>query len=53
MANIVIRLTEELDRNFWTNVGDEVKRIKSLMRPLLSNWLMESVDGKAMRCRGL
>ncbi|RYP47524.1 hypothetical protein DL768_006435 [Monosporascus sp. mg162] len=35
--------TEELDRNFWAQIGSEVKSIKSFMRPLLSNWLVESV----------
>lgn len=34
--------TEELDRNFWAQIGSEVKSIKSFMRPLLSNWLVES-----------
>ncbi|RYP65361.1 hypothetical protein DL771_008351 [Monosporascus sp. 5C6A] len=38
--------TEELDRNFWAQIGSEVKGIKSFMQPLLSNWLVESVHGK-------
>ncbi|KAJ2972174.1 hypothetical protein NUW58_g9238 [Xylaria curta] len=37
--------TEELNRDFWGNVGNEVKSIKSFMRPILNNWLLESVEG--------
>ncbi|KAI1415660.1 nuclear pore protein 84/107 [Hypoxylon sp. FL1857] len=36
--------TEQVGREFWSNVGREVKRIKSFMRPILNNWLMESVE---------
>lgn len=46
---MIISPTEELDRNFWAEVGAEVKRTKSLVRPMLSNWLTESVYGKEFR----
>ncbi|KAI1817903.1 nuclear pore protein 84/107 [Poronia punctata] len=36
--------TEELGRDFWSHVGNEVKCIKSCMRPLLTDWLLESVE---------
>ncbi|KAI0424175.1 nuclear pore protein 84/107 [Xylaria sp. FL1042] len=36
--------TEELGREFWTHVGNEVKYIKSYMRPILNNWLLESLQ---------
>ncbi|KAI0444053.1 nuclear pore protein 84/107 [Xylaria telfairii] len=37
--------TEELGRDFWSHVGNEVKSIKSFIRPILNNWLMESLEG--------
>ncbi|KAI0421242.1 nuclear pore protein 84/107 [Xylaria grammica] len=36
--------TEEVGRDFWSNVGIEVKCIKSHMRPILNNWLLESLQ---------
>ncbi|KAI1107666.1 nuclear pore protein 84/107 [Jackrogersella minutella] len=36
--------TEKLGRDFWSNIGHEVKVIKSFMRPILNNWLMESIE---------
>ncbi|KAI0387309.1 nuclear pore protein 84/107 [Hypomontagnella monticulosa] len=36
--------TEQVGRDFWTNVGTELKRVKSYMRPILNNWLMESIE---------
>ncbi|OTA81692.1 hypothetical protein M434DRAFT_401279 [Hypoxylon sp. CO27-5] len=36
--------TEQVGREFWSNVGREVRRIKSFMRPILNNWLMESIE---------
>ncbi|KAH8156435.1 hypothetical protein CIB48_g11815 [Xylaria polymorpha] len=36
---------EELGRDFWSHVGNEVKSIKSFIRPILNNWLMESLEG--------
>ncbi|KAI1325254.1 nuclear pore protein 84/107 [Xylariaceae sp. FL0255] len=36
--------TEEVSRDFWNHVGNEVKLIKSFMQPLLSNWLLESAQ---------
>ncbi|KAI0828388.1 nuclear pore protein 84/107 [Hypoxylon sp. FL0890] len=36
--------TEQVGRDFWSNVGREVKRIKSFMQPILNNWLMESIE---------
>ncbi|KAI1482493.1 hypothetical protein K445DRAFT_313364 [Daldinia sp. EC12] len=35
---------EKVGRDFWSNVGHEVKNIKSFMRPILNNWLMETVE---------
>ncbi|GAP93489.2 putative nuclear pore complex protein nup107 protein [Rosellinia necatrix] len=37
--------TEDLGRDFWSHVGNEVRCIKSYMRPMLNNWLLESVQG--------
>ncbi|KAI1121578.1 nuclear pore protein 84/107 [Nemania abortiva] len=37
--------TEELGRDFWGLVGNEVKSIKSFMGPILNNWLLESMQG--------
>ncbi|KAI8629091.1 nuclear pore protein 84/107 [Xylariaceae sp. FL1651] len=36
--------TEELGRDFWSHVGNEVKRVKSFMGPILNNWLLESFE---------
>ncbi|KAI1421608.1 nuclear pore protein 84/107 [Xylaria sp. FL1777] len=36
--------TEELGRDFWGHVGNEVRNIKSYMRPILNNWLLESLQ---------
>ncbi|KAI1076732.1 nuclear pore protein 84/107 [Whalleya microplaca] len=36
--------TEKMNKEFWSNIGYEVKHIKSFVRPLLHNWLMESVE---------
>ncbi|TGJ83109.1 hypothetical protein E0Z10_g5664 [Xylaria hypoxylon] len=36
--------TEEVVRDFWSHVGNEVKSIKSFMRPILNNWLLESLQ---------
>ncbi|KAI0197719.1 nuclear pore protein 84/107 [Astrocystis sublimbata] len=36
--------TEEVGRDFWGNVGNEIKKIKSFMQPILNNWLLESVQ---------
>lgn len=36
--------TEELGRDFWSHAGNEVKCIKSYMRPILNNWLLESLQ---------
>ncbi|KAI1345373.1 nuclear pore protein 84/107 [Xylaria sp. FL0043] len=36
--------TEELGREFWSHVGNEVKYIKSYMRPILNNWLLETLQ---------
>lgn len=38
---------EKVGREFWTNIGREVKAIKGYMRPILNNWLMESIEGKS------
>ncbi|KAI1824244.1 nuclear pore protein 84/107 [Xylaria intraflava] len=35
--------TEDVGRDFWTHVGNEVKSIKSFMDPILNNWLLESL----------
>lgn len=35
---------EKVSRDFWSNVGREVKNIKSFMRHILNNWLMESIE---------
>ena len=43
---MTISPTEELNREFWTSIGGEVKRLKSFMQPLLYNWLLETVDGE-------
>lgn len=37
--------TEELGRDFWSHVGNEIKSIKSFMGPILNNWLLESLEG--------
>ncbi|KAI1297601.1 nuclear pore protein 84/107 [Xylaria venustula] len=36
--------TEDVGREFWNHVGNEVKCIKSYMRPILNNWLLESLQ---------
>ncbi|KAI0388815.1 nuclear pore protein 84/107, partial [Xylariaceae sp. FL0594] len=36
--------TEDLGREFWDHVGGEVKFLKNCMRPLISQWLLESVN---------
>ncbi|KAI0873489.1 nuclear pore protein 84/107 [Hypoxylon argillaceum] len=36
--------TEELGRDFWSHVGNEIKSIKSFMGPILNNWLLESLE---------
>ncbi|KAI6087056.1 nuclear pore protein 84/107 [Hypoxylon rubiginosum] len=35
---------EKVGREFWTNIADEVKALKGYMRPILNNWLMESIE---------
>ncbi|KAI1505327.1 nuclear pore protein 84/107 [Biscogniauxia marginata] len=35
---------EQLGRDFWSHVGEQVKYVRSFMRPILSNWLLESVE---------
>lgn len=37
--------TEDVGRDFWTHVGNEVRFIKNFMRPVLCNWLLESLQG--------
>lgn len=37
---------ENVGRDFWSNIGREVKALKGYMRPILNNWLMESIQGK-------
>lgn len=37
--------TEDFGRDFWGHVGNEVRRIKNFMRPILSNWLLSSPPG--------
>ncbi|KAI0858333.1 nuclear pore protein 84/107 [Xylaria cubensis] len=37
--------TEDVGRDFWSHVGNEIKCIKSFMRPILNNWLLESLEG--------
>ncbi|KAK5634731.1 hypothetical protein RRF57_010444 [Xylaria bambusicola] len=36
--------TEDLGRDFWSHVGNEVKSIKSYMRPIFDGWLLESLS---------
>ncbi|KXJ89197.1 nuclear pore protein 84/107 [Microdochium bolleyi] len=38
--------TEEtqLNREFWGEVGESVKQVKSFIQPVLNHWLMESVE---------
>lgn len=36
--------TEQVGREFWANVSLELKKVKSFMRPILNNWLMESIE---------
>ncbi|CAJ2513460.1 Uu.00g015790.m01.CDS01 [Anthostomella pinea] len=36
--------TEKMNREFWSHVGSEVKLVRSCMRPLLHNWLLESIE---------
>ncbi|KAI1489369.1 nuclear pore protein 84/107 [Biscogniauxia mediterranea] len=36
--------TEQLTREFWSHVGETVKSLRSFMRPILSNWLLESME---------
>ncbi|KAL7628249.1 Nucleoporin nup84 [Parahypoxylon ruwenzoriense] len=35
---------ETVSRDFWSNLGREVKVVKNLMRPILSNWLLETIE---------
>ncbi|KAI1364631.1 nuclear pore protein 84/107 [Xylaria arbuscula] len=35
--------TEDLGRDFWSHVGNEIKSIKSYMSPVLDGWLLESL----------
>ncbi|KAI1209471.1 nuclear pore protein 84/107 [Annulohypoxylon truncatum] len=35
---------ERVGRDFWSHIGHELKTIKSLMQPILNNWLMESIE---------
>ncbi|KAI0171999.1 nuclear pore protein 84/107 [Hypoxylon sp. FL1284] len=35
---------EKVNRDFWSNVGREVKALKGYMRPVMNNWLMESIE---------
>ncbi|KAI2629370.1 nuclear pore protein 84/107 [Xylaria nigripes] len=37
---------EELGRDFWSHVGNEVRILKSFMGPLLENWLLENHRAK-------
>ncbi|KAI1375570.1 nuclear pore protein 84/107 [Hypoxylon crocopeplum] len=36
--------TEKVGRDFWSHVIHELKSLKSFMRPILNNWLMESIE---------
>ncbi|KAI5919513.1 nuclear pore protein 84/107 [Camillea tinctor] len=36
--------TEQLGREFWTHVGDNVKSVRGFMQPILNNWLLESIE---------
>ncbi|KAI5862674.1 nuclear pore protein 84/107 [Durotheca rogersii] len=36
---------EAVVRDFWSNLGREVKVVKSLMGPILGHWLLESAEG--------
>ncbi|OTB03049.1 hypothetical protein M426DRAFT_322079 [Hypoxylon sp. CI-4A] len=36
--------TESLTRDFWSNLASEVKKAKNFVRPILNNWLLESVE---------
>ncbi|KAH7026356.1 nuclear pore protein 84/107 [Microdochium trichocladiopsis] len=38
--------TEEmkLNREFWAQVGESVKQVKSFIQPVLNQWLMESIE---------
>jgi nuclear pore complex protein Nup107 len=44
-ANTKSSPTEELGRDFWSHVGNEVRFIKNFMRPICNNWLLESLQG--------
>ncbi|KAI1094183.1 107-domain-containing protein [Rostrohypoxylon terebratum] len=33
---------ERVGRDFWSHIGHELKTLKSLMRPILNNWLLGS-----------
>ncbi|KAI1386934.1 nuclear pore protein 84/107 [Hypoxylon trugodes] len=35
---------EQVGRDFWSNVGHEVKKLRSFMRPILNNWLLDSAE---------
>lgn len=47
--NINSSPTEEVGREFWSHAGNQVKCIKSYMRPILNNWLLESLQGLCSR----
>ncbi|KAI2616558.1 nuclear pore protein 84/107 [Hypoxylon sp. NC1633] len=36
--------TEQVGRDFWSYVGHKIKLLKSFMRPIMNNWLMESIE---------
>ncbi|KAI0484750.1 nuclear pore protein 84/107 [Xylariaceae sp. FL0804] len=36
--------TETVDKDFWNQIINDVKLVKSFIRPVLSNWLLESIE---------
>lgn len=39
--------TNNMPRDFWVHIGEEVKKIKHLVQPCLRGWLKESTNGKS------